>query len=68
MMQATFCIMHQNLSPTLLTKQQVADRLQISLRTLERWKDQGILVPVEFPGRNVRYRVKDVDALAADAS
>lgn len=48
-------------SPQLLKRTEVATRLRVSVRTLERWEDDGVLVPIRI-GRNVRYRAADVDA------
>ena len=55
-------------TPTsLLTRQEVADQLRVTVRTLERWEDEGRLVPIRL-GRNVRYRGEDVEAYIRQAS
>ncbi len=46
----------------LLTRQQVADHLGLSWRSVLRLEQRGGLVAVRL-GRSVRYRPKDVDAL-----
>jgi excisionase family DNA binding protein len=46
----------------LLTQQQLADELQVSLRTLERWRQQGTGPAFIRVGRSPRYRRADVDA------
>lgn len=52
--------MAKTLEPQLLTRAEVAQKLKVSVRTLERWEEGGDLVPIRL-GRNVRYRVADVD-------
>ncbi len=48
----------------LLTQKQLADRLQVSERTLERWRseNQGPPFVQLVKGGKVRYRAGDVDA------
>ncbi len=48
-------------SVPLLTKDQVADLLQVSRRTVERMEENGELQPVRI-GRIVRYRPEDIEA------
>ena len=50
--------------PNLLTQKQVADRLQVSERTLERWRSehQGPPFVQLVKGGKVRYRAGDVGA------
>ena len=48
-------------SAPLLTKDQVAELLQVSRRTVERMEETGELEPVRI-GRMVRYRPEDIDA------
>lgn len=52
--------MDQDLS--ILTKQETADLLQVSLKTLGRWEKDGILIPFRI-GVNVRYRQADIEEL-----
>lgn len=52
--------MDQDLS--ILTKQETADLLSVSLKTLNRWEKDGILVPFRI-GVNVRYRRADIEEL-----
>lgn len=49
--------------PAVLTKQETADLLRVSLRTLERWREAGVLVPIPLGHgvRSVRYRREDVE-------
>jgi excisionase family DNA binding protein len=49
----------------LLTQQQLADELQVSLRTFERWRPQGIRPAFIRVGRSPRYRRADIDAWIA---
>ena len=46
----------------LLTQQQLADELEVSLRTLERWRQQGTGPAFIRVGRSPRYRRSDIDA------
>jgi excisionase family DNA binding protein len=46
----------------LLTQQQLADELQVSLRTLERWRQEGTGPAFIRVGRSPRYRRADIDA------
>jgi excisionase family DNA binding protein len=49
------------MSEELLTQQQLADELQVSLRTLERWRQQGIGPAFIQVGRSPRYRRSDIN-------
>ena len=46
----------------LLTQQQLADELEVSLRTLERGRQQGTGAAFIRVGRSPRYRRADIDA------
>jgi excisionase family DNA binding protein len=46
----------------LLTQQQLAAELQVSLRTLERWRQEGNGPAFIRVGRAPRYRRADIDA------
>jgi excisionase family DNA binding protein len=46
----------------LLTQQQLADELQVSVRTLERWRQEGTGPAFVRVGRSPRYRRSDIDA------
>jgi excisionase family DNA binding protein len=46
----------------LLTQQQLADELQVSMRTLERWRQEGTGPAFVRVGRSLRYRRSDIDA------
>jgi excisionase family DNA binding protein len=50
------------MTAVLLTQQQLADELQVSLRTLERWRQEGTGPAFIRVGRSPRYRRSDVDA------
>jgi excisionase family DNA binding protein len=52
---------------SLLTKQEVADRLKVSVRTVERMEAAGDLVAIRL-GRSVRFRAEDVAALIGGAA
>ena len=47
---------------TLLTREMVLDKLNISPTTLWRWEKRGYLVPVEVGGQR-RYKSTDIDAI-----
>jgi excisionase family DNA binding protein len=47
---------------SLLTKEQVAERLSVSERTVDRLRSRGLLTSVKFMSR-VRFRLEDVEAL-----
>jgi excisionase family DNA binding protein len=49
------------MSEELLTQQQLADELQLSLRTLERWRQQGTGPAFIQVGRSPRYRRSDIN-------
>jgi excisionase family DNA binding protein len=46
----------------LLTQQLLAEELQVSVRTLERWRQEGTGPAFIRVGRSPRYRRSDVDA------
>jgi excisionase family DNA binding protein len=46
---------------TLLTEQELADYCRVSLRTVQRWRAEGIGPPVLWAGNRPRYRREDVD-------
>jgi excisionase family DNA binding protein len=50
------------MAASLLTQQQLADELQVSVRTLERWRQEGTGPAFIQVGRAPRYRRADVDA------
>jgi excisionase family DNA binding protein len=51
-----------HMTDKLLTQQQLADELEVSLRTLERWRQQGTGPAFIRVGRSPRYRRADIDA------
>ena len=55
-----------SLEERLLTRRLLADRWSMSTETLERREKAGIL-PFMRLGRGVRYRLRDIEALEADA-
>ena len=46
-----------------MTPQQAADYLGVSIRTLYRWEDDGLVSPRRTPGGHRRYSRDDIDAL-----
>lgn len=48
--------------PKLLTSAEAARRLRVSVRTVERWTERGILAAQVLPNGHRRYRVDDVEA------
>lgn len=53
----------RGLAVSLHTVKQTCERLSVSRSTLHNWKVAGILVPVDLPGRMVRYRNADISAI-----
>jgi excisionase family DNA binding protein len=51
-----------HMTDKLLTQQQLADELEVSLRTLERWRQEGTGPTFIRVGRSPRYRRADIDA------
>lgn len=49
----------------LLTASEVAQRLGISVATVQRWQTAGYLLPVKVGKGYVRYRSEDIDQLVA---
>lgn len=58
-------------SPELLRVRQVAQRFQVSIGTVRRWTDRGLLPAERTAGGHRRYRAADVEdlfrSLTADA-
>ena len=52
----------------LITRQEAAALLRISIRTLERWEQSGRLSPTRLSPGVVRYRRADVDRLIEDGA
>ncbi len=51
----------------LLKPQDVADRFQVSVKTVYRWSREGYLKPIRtHGGRTLRFRPADVEALYQD--
>jgi excisionase family DNA binding protein len=50
------------MAASLLTQQQLAEELQVSVRTLERWRQEGTGPAFIQVGRSPRYRRVDIDA------
>ena len=46
-----------------LTRTQAAERLDVNVRTIDRWVKRGILERYETPTGRARFDGKDVDAL-----
>lgn len=46
----------------LLTEKQVAEYLNVTVRTVQRWRAEGMGPPVLYAYRSPRYRKADVDA------
>ena len=47
-------------SEVLLSRKQVADRWSVSLETIKRREAAGVLQPLRFSARQVRYRLSDI--------
>jgi excisionase family DNA binding protein len=52
----------------IMTREEVAQHLQVSTRTIHRWEQQGMLPCIVFSGTLVRYKEKDVEKLVEDFS
>ena len=52
----------ENKPDELLTRQQVADMLGVTLTTLFHWNNKGILPTIKI-GNKVRYRMSDIESL-----
>ena len=48
--------------PKILTEQQLAERWELSPKTLQAWRHQGKALPFFKIGRNVRYSLEAVEA------
>ncbi len=55
-------------SGTLLSRQQLAKRLQVCKHTVQRWEKRSFLKAIHFNSRVVRYRLEDVERLIRDAT
>lgn len=53
------------MTETLLTRQDAARRLSISLTTLKRLMREGAIAYIRLPGRAVRFTAADLDAFVA---
>lgn len=47
----------------LLTRSDVAKTLKVNERTIARWEAKGLLNPLRFSARCIRYRMEDVQRL-----
>jgi len=47
----------------LLTIGQAAERASVSVDTIRRWSDQGLLRCLRTPGKQRRFRPEDIDAI-----
>lgn len=52
----------------LLSRRAVADRWQTSVETVKRREKAGILTPIRFNQRLLRYKLSDIEALEAAAA
>jgi excisionase family DNA binding protein len=50
----------------LLTSNEAAELLRVTVKTLERWEKAGKLIPNRLPGGHKRYRRSDLDDLLND--
>lgn len=55
-------------STTLLSAGAVTARFEIGLTTLHKWVKAGLLTPIRFSKRLVRYRASEVEALIESAT
>lgn len=66
-MESQKCSLH-NEEDTLMTIQEVADRLKISVRTVHAWIKAGKFQKVQISVRAVRVKKSSVDAFLAAAT
>ena len=52
----------------LLTTSEVADRYRVTTTTVRRWVAAGDLEAIRLPGKRLRFRLADVEALAVPVS
>lgn len=52
-----------NVPEPLMTAKEVAALLRVSAQTVSRWADEGNLSPVTLPGRVLRFRRVDIEAM-----
>jgi hypothetical protein len=52
----------------LLSRKQIADRWSVSLETIKRREAAGMLRPLHFSARQVRYRLSDVVSVEQSAA
>lgn len=51
----------------LLTKNDIAEMLKVTTRTISRYVSSGILTPIRISEKVVRFRSEEVDRLIAEA-
>lgn len=54
-------------SPDLMTTGEVAATFNVGTSTVRRWHEKGLLVAIELPSKQLRFRRSDVEALLAPA-
>jgi predicted site-specific integrase-resolvase len=55
-------------SEQLLSRRAVADRWQTSVETIKRREKAGVLKPIRFNQRLLRYKLSDIEAIEAAAA
>jgi len=50
----------------LLTREELAEQLGVSARTIDRWRDQGLAPPELMIQRVIRFRQSDIEAWLDD--
>jgi predicted site-specific integrase-resolvase len=58
----------QAISEQMLSRKAVAERWQTSVETIKRRERAGLIKPLRFNSRLIRYRLADVEALEAAAA
>ena len=56
------------LEERLLSRQQVADRWGVSTETVKRRSREGVLRPIRFNRRLIRYRLRDILQIEQEAT
>lgn len=52
-----------NTQETLLTSKQVATKLQVTVRTIERWRKKGVIPAIKINSKTVRFKENAISHL-----
>ena len=54
--------------PTLMTVEEIASLFRVSRRAVYHWRDRGMLPSIRTPGRGIRFKRADVEAVLSGAA